>query len=88
MQSYNNMLGDYQTDVSNWVTAVTTRSPTAGTDGVFGMITEGWSRTVEGMSFVNIGCAALVLRNLLKVSELSSDFTLCLTQLASDQRWV
>lgn len=62
------MLWDYKDLTSQWISTVTTKTVGSRKNGIFGMIKHGYGEALVGTTMCNIGSAALVLRNTLKVS--------------------
>ena len=61
------MLGNYQSDVSEWISAMSTKQKHGGTKGLFALVNQASKGALEGTSLCNIASAALALRHLLKV---------------------
>ena len=68
------MLANYQQNIATWVSAVTTRRKPSGKSGVFGMLDSASKEALEGVSFCNLGSAALAIRHLAMVRRLRATY--------------
>lgn len=73
MQAYENLLGNWQTGISEWIRAVTTKSSTQGRVGVHDMIYHASQLERESIAMCNVGSAVLCLRYLYRVSNFRND---------------
>ena len=64
------LMGDYQANIRNWITAATTEKRYAPTDketGVLAMVHDATHDEVANVVLANVGITVLVLRSMLKV---------------------